>query len=78
MEAGTSAFVLRNVFIKNMGSILKKNPRKKPASVSHFTKVREQKLGSLKTVSKFSPLINTKEKRESVSKWKENIATFSS
>ena len=30
MEAGMSVFVLRNVFIKNMGSVLEKNLRKKP------------------------------------------------
>lgn len=45
MEAGLRVFVSRNVFIKNMGSILKKSLRKKAASLSHFTKVRKQTLG---------------------------------
>lgn len=36
-------FVLRNVFIKNMGSVLNKKLRKKPALGSHFTNVGKQK-----------------------------------
>ena len=75
MEAGMSVFVLRNVFIKNMGSVLKKNLRKKPQLLisqrwanRNFAEPKDNK-------QVFSP-DQYKGKTESVSKWRKKCYIF--
>lgn len=74
MEAGMSVFVLRNVFIKNMGSALRRT-LERSLSFSFHKGEQIETWQSLKII-KFSPLINIKEKRNQYQN-EEKIATFS-